>query len=799
MNKKYFLGMFAAAGMLLATSCSNDDLIEQGSGDMATVSFNITTEGAPMSRAISDGTKADKLVWRVYDKDGNVIAGQNNNVETNFTSGQTVNVRLAKGQTYKVAFWAQDADCNAYKTDDLRAVTVDYTTVNANNDETRDAFFEVKQITVSGNKTEKVILNRPFAQINVGVTDEDWNAAVASGVTVATSSVKIENAATTIDLINGKVSGEENVTYIAAIIPGGNNPLTGEKLRNVAGIDYNYLSMCYVLPNNDPAENVTTVKAEFTFSAEGKGDIVLKDGLDNLNIQRNYRTNIVGTILTGKAEFNVVIDAKFDNEPGYIKYVGTEEMVKILQSSNNVTLTADYVVTGNWTPIQISGQYTLDGNGHTISGLNATTENHFAGLFADVNGDVTIKNLTIDGAKWTAPKDDVATSDCLGAALMGYVEGGNIAFENVTIVNSNLEGKYIGGLVGFADGFAEFSIKNCTVKNTTFNGEGSTGALVGYTYSSVTANGVNIEDNTINGNRSASALVGSVAEGGWGTKKVEVSNATFNNNQFNVSAPAKPNIKSDEFGYVWTRCEYSVNGVSYVTAAQLKAVLTAGTEVTLDKDYVVTDAWTPVDGINVLDGVGHSISGLTASLLADNCGGGVTVKDLTIKDSQIAAGGNASGAIIAYVNQQTGLTLEKCHLVNSTVNCNSGLQAGGLAGLVTNQEMTIKNCSVKNSTVNGGSSAAGIVGLATTSSSSMKIENCNVANSTITSADNGDWRVGGIVGTVNGTGKLTVSGCTVDAATTFTQNAGADEKGRKYDKTNHIYGRATAPNLIEVN
>ena len=26
MNKKLFLGMFAAAGMLLATSCSNDEL-----------------------------------------------------------------------------------------------------------------------------------------------------------------------------------------------------------------------------------------------------------------------------------------------------------------------------------------------------------------------------------------------------------------------------------------------------------------------------------------------------------------------------------------------------------------------------------------------------------------------------------------------------------------------------------------------------------------------------------------------------------------------------------------------------
>ena len=35
MNKKLFLGMFAAAGMLLATSCSNDELDVVQSGNEA--------------------------------------------------------------------------------------------------------------------------------------------------------------------------------------------------------------------------------------------------------------------------------------------------------------------------------------------------------------------------------------------------------------------------------------------------------------------------------------------------------------------------------------------------------------------------------------------------------------------------------------------------------------------------------------------------------------------------------------------------------------------------------------------
>ena len=44
MNKKLFLGMFAAAGMLLATSCSNDELDVVQSGNEAQVTFSLGLE-----------------------------------------------------------------------------------------------------------------------------------------------------------------------------------------------------------------------------------------------------------------------------------------------------------------------------------------------------------------------------------------------------------------------------------------------------------------------------------------------------------------------------------------------------------------------------------------------------------------------------------------------------------------------------------------------------------------------------------------------------------------------------------
>src|SRR5690554_486110 len=154
MNKKLFLSMFAAAGMLLATSCSNDELDVVQSGNEAQVTFSLGLEGGIETRAISDGTGAKKLVYAVYklDADGKPVlqkvVGSNDDSqfvdEEAFDNGltETVEITLAKGQTYQVAFWAQNPNCEAYTTIDLTNVGVSYDNA-ANNDENRDAFFKM--------------------------------------------------------------------------------------------------------------------------------------------------------------------------------------------------------------------------------------------------------------------------------------------------------------------------------------------------------------------------------------------------------------------------------------------------------------------------------------------------------------------------------------------------------------------------------------------------------------------------------------------------------------------------------
>ena len=272
MNNKLFLGMFAAAGMLFATSCSNDELDVVQSGNEAQVSFSLGLEGGIATRAISDGKSADVLMYAVFDEEGNRINTIQKVSRTGVTFPTTENITLAKGQTYKVAFWAQNSATSAYVLDDDMNLTIDYTN-SENNDENRDAFFKTVEFTVTGSTSIDVELKRPFAQINLGVTDTDWDAAVASGIEIATSKVVIKNAFTNMDLIDGSVSGETEVVYDFGATPKSSNEVLKVDLdKDGTAEEYQYLSMSYILVD---AQKSTLEDLDFTFHPISGNDIVI--------------------------------------------------------------------------------------------------------------------------------------------------------------------------------------------------------------------------------------------------------------------------------------------------------------------------------------------------------------------------------------------------------------------------------------------------------------------------------------------------------------------------------------------
>ena len=450
MNKKLILGMFAAAGMLLATSCTNDEFEATQSGNEAQVSFDLELEGHLGTKAISDGTKADKLVYAVYKLDANgtpvlqnVVGSTDGQfVKNDFQSGDKVTMSLAKGQTYQVAFWAQDGDCNAYDTKDLTAVKVDYTVDGGlNNDELRDAFFKTLVFEVTGNKTIDVVLKRPFAQVNLGVTAEDWEAAVGSGINIKASAVAISSVANEINLLTGAVSGSESIVYNVNDIP--EETLYVETDDTKAGKEsYKWISMSYILvadadTNVDAngmlgSDKATLDGISFRFTPEEGNEIVFSEGLNSVPVQRNWRTNILGKMLTGDIEFNITIDPVYENDIVFPeKGNALEELEYTAAFGGTYTLAEDVTMPAETPWLGIGGDFIFNINeGVTLTAGDAANY----GLIVrtgttEINGNGNIKSngggiAVIDGSKlvFNGGNLDINTASTSGRYLF-YLEG----------------------------------------------------------------------------------------------------------------------------------------------------------------------------------------------------------------------------------------------------------------------------------------------------------------------------------------------------------------------------------------
>ena len=271
--KKLFLSIMTMTATLFMASCSEDDLSSGNKSNEAEVSFSLSLEGqlGTKSRSISDGKTVNQLTYAVFNaddgtqlpvwgEDGTGNVKNHSETASEFTTGgaHNVNITLAKGQTYTIVFWADYGNTgftSPYTVSNDMKVSIDYANM-PNNLEKADAFFGSCTFTVIGDDSHTVTLTRPFAQLNVAVREMDWNAAVASGVTIGQSKVTVNSVGNTLDLRTGQVSGNDQVEFALANIPS-----STEKLHLASGIqfegpsstaenDFCYLSTTYLLVND---------------------------------------------------------------------------------------------------------------------------------------------------------------------------------------------------------------------------------------------------------------------------------------------------------------------------------------------------------------------------------------------------------------------------------------------------------------------------------------------------------------------------------------------------------------------
>lgn len=233
-------------------------------------------------------------------------------------------------------------------------------------------------------------------------------------------------------------------------------------------------------------------------------------------------------------------------------------------------------------------------------------------------------------------------------------------------------------------------------------------------------------------------------------------------------------------------------------------------EISADID-MTGEEWTPigVDGyhgadIVTIDGKGHTITGLNASLFAGGFAGGsgIVIKNLTIADSQMEATNTQGyGAFVNCADSMDVITLINCHLVNSSIiTPNNGADESRIGGLVgwtagygnpndgpVDSYITIENCSVTGCTLKGAGSIGAICGHAGANKATFTtIKNCTITNNTLISTDKGGWRTGVVVGTANN-GQCEISNIT-ESGNTLTQASASDFKNPT-GATRHYYGR----------
>ena len=277
------------------------------------------------TKSYGDGTTAKTVYVHVYQQDaaGNLTYIQPAAEDASFkTPSQsltlngrkaTYSTRLVTGQTYTFVFWAQ-ADNAPYTYDtDAKTITVDYASAKGN-DESRDAFYNVlPNVKIEGAYTASVQLTRPFAQLNFGAAD--YEEAKAAGLTVTDATVKLTNAATSLNLLDGTTTGDETVTFASAALPENANLTAGGK-------GYKYVAMDYVLVGK---ADKTLSDVTLTLTATGTQSATPEFTYSNVPLQANYRTNIVGNLFTSPAEVNITVDPAFD-APDYDVVVGAANL-----------------------------------------------------------------------------------------------------------------------------------------------------------------------------------------------------------------------------------------------------------------------------------------------------------------------------------------------------------------------------------------------------------------------------------------------------------------------------------------
>ena len=524
--KKIFKTLSASVLMALAlTACQKEEF--GGNEAEGIYTFEVSADNIATKAAIDrdgNGTAVNRFIMEVYlaKTTGELVLLDRQVKAPTAASPKSTsfNLTLIKDQEYKVLFWADkgnDAMEDLYykTTDNLQNVSFLDAARTGNND-ALDAFSKMEVITRAESKagfSKSVKLTRPFGQVNFITTDIPAIRALSGGSAFLPTDVKVSyTTCTGFNVLTQTGTGSETIEYTAPVYS------TMDPATNPAKYT---LSMDYMLTATSDRETRNLVK----LTALANGYELTTVEVANYPVQRNYRTNIIGKILTGDVTFNITIDPIYDGEYNNYLASSNEDITNAISAgATTISLTpGTYII-----PDDAQGKtLTFIGTGNPEDTKIATQDDgSYEGCDYSLDGaTVTFENITIN----TDSRTYTGYARCKGTYKNCVINGtytlyGDSKFENCTF-----------NVSGDVYNIWTWGAKNMEFDRCTFNSDGK--ALLLYQEGTNTIN-LTVKDCIFNDNggltaKKAAIEIGDAPYGATPTYNVTVSRTTVNGYEIN--------------------------------------------------------------------------------------------------------------------------------------------------------------------------------------------------------------------------------------------------------------------------